>query len=180
MSARAGRNFVVLNAATITPESMEEELFGVESDDGRLKRVGALEEAHGGTLYLDEVADMPRETQGRILRVLVDQSFQRVGGGTRVNVDVRVVSSSSRDIQTEIAEGRFRDDLFHRLNVVPIRVPSLAERREDVPELITFFMEQISAVSGLPRRSIARTPWRSCSRMNGPATSGSCATTSSG
>ena len=122
---------------------------------GGSRRVGALEEAHGGTLYIDEVADMPRETQNRILRVLVDQNFQRVGGTTRVHVDVRIISSSSRDLAEEIAGGRFREDLFHRLSVVPIRVPSLSERREDVPELISFFMDQISAATGLPRRRIA-------------------------
>ncbi|GJE02658.1 nitrogen assimilation response regulator NtrX [Methylobacterium isbiliense] len=154
-SARASGPFVVINAATITPETMEAELFGIEAADGRPRRVGALEEAHGGSLYIDEVADMPRETQNRILRVLVDQNFQRVGGTTRVHVDVRIISSSSRDLAEEIAGGRFREDLFHRLSVVPIRVPPLAERREDVPELITFFMEQISLATGLPRRRIA-------------------------
>ncbi|MCJ2011722.1 sigma-54-dependent transcriptional regulator [Methylobacterium sp. J-076] len=152
-SARANGPFVLLNAATILPETMEAELFGVEGENGR--RVGALEEAHGGTLYLDEVADMPRETQGRILRVLVDQNFQRVGGTTRVHVDVRIISSSSRDLQEEIAAGRFREDLFHRLSVVPIRVPALSERREDVPELIRFFMDGISGQTGLPKRVIA-------------------------
>lgn len=154
-SSRASGPFVVINAATITPETMEAELFGVEGGEGRVRRVGALEEAHGGSLYIDEVADMPKETQSRILRVLVDQNFQRVGGTTRVHVDVRIISSSSRDLTEEIAAGRFREDLFHRLSVVPIRIPSLAERREDVPELITFFMEQISAATGLPRRRIA-------------------------
>ncbi|BCM84209.1 sigma-54-dependent transcriptional regulator [Methylobacterium indicum] len=154
-SSRANGPFVVINAATITPETMEAELFGVEAADGKPRRVGALEEAHGGSLYIDEVADMPRETQNRILRVLVDQNFQRVGGTTRVHVDVRIISSSSRDLAEEIAGGRFREDLFHRLSVVPIRVPSLAERREDVPELIAFFMEQISAATGLPQRRIA-------------------------
>ncbi|KMO41907.1 sigma-54-dependent transcriptional regulator [Methylobacterium aquaticum] len=154
-SSRANGPFVVINAATITPDTMEAELFGVEAADGKPRRVGALEEAHGGSLYIDEVADMPRETQNRILRVLVDQNFQRVGGTTRVHVDVRIISSSSRDLAEEIAGGRFREDLFHRLSVVPIRVPSLAERREDVPELIAFFMEQISAATGLPQRRIA-------------------------
>ena len=154
-SGRANGPFVVINAATITPDNMEAELFGVEAGEGRVRRVGALEEAHGGSLYIDEVADMPRETQNRILRVLVDQNFQRVGGTTRVHVDVRIISSSSRDLAEEIAGGRFREDLFHRLSVVPIRVPALAERREDVPELIGFFMEQISASTGLPRRRIA-------------------------
>jgi len=152
-SARASGPFVLLNAAAILPETMEAELFGVEGEAGR--RVGALEEAHGGTLYLDEVADMPRETQNRILRVLVDQNFQRVGGTTRVHVDVRIISSSSKDLAEEIAAGRFREDLFHRLSVVPIRVPALSERREDVPELIGFFMDNISAQTGLPKRRIA-------------------------
>jgi two-component system nitrogen regulation response regulator NtrX len=134
---------------------MEAELFGIEGGEGAGRRIGALEEAHGGTLYIDEIADMPRETQNRILRVLVDQNFQRVGGTTRVHVDVRIISSSSRDLGAEIAEGRFREDLFHRLSVVPIRVPALSERREDVPELIGFFMDQISASTGLPKRRIA-------------------------
>ncbi len=154
LSTRANGPFVVLSAATITPDTMEAELFGTEGGSGG-RRVGALEEAHGGTLYIDEIADMPRETQNRILRVLVDQNFQRVGGTTRVHVDVRIVSSSSRDLPAAIAAGQFREDLFHRLGVIPIRVPSLAERREDVPELIEFFMEQISSTTGLPKRRIA-------------------------
>ncbi len=154
-SGRSSGPFVVINAATITPDNMEAELFGVEAGEAVLRRVGALEEAHGGTLYIDEIADMPRETQSRILRVLVDQNFQRIGGTTRVHVDVRIISSSSRDLAAEIAVGRFREDLFHRLGVVPIRVPSLSERREDVPELIGFFMDQISAATGLPKRRIA-------------------------
>jgi two-component system nitrogen regulation response regulator NtrX len=154
LSARTEAPFVVINAATITPDMMEVALFGTEGLDGKQKQVGALEEAHGGTLYLDEVADMPRETQGRILRVLVDQNFQRVGGSTRVHVDVRIISSTSRDLSAAIAEGSFREDLFHRLSVVPIRVPSLSERREDIPELIAFFMDQISAQGGLPRRRV--------------------------
>jgi two-component system nitrogen regulation response regulator NtrX len=155
LSTRAGGPFVVLQAASITPETMEEALFGVESPDGRIQRVGAFEEAHGGTLYLDEVADMPRDTQAKILRVLVDQNFLRVGGATRVAVDVRIISSTARDLPAEIQAGRFREDLFHRLNVVPLRVPALSERREDIPELIEHFMEQISSVTGLPRRRIA-------------------------
>jgi two-component system nitrogen regulation response regulator NtrX len=153
-SSRASGPFIVINAATITPETMEEELFGVEGGDGRSRRVGALEEAHGGSLYIDEIGDMPRETQNRILRVLVDQNFQRVGGATRVHVDVRIISSSSRDLARLIAEGHFREDLYHRLGVVPVRVPALSERREDVPELIDFFMEQISVATGLPQRRI--------------------------
>ncbi|AXS40658.1 sigma-54 dependent transcriptional regulator [Breoghania sp. L-A4] len=155
ISNRAQGPFVVINAATITPDRMEEELFGVEPEDDRPRKVGALEEAHGGTLYLDEVADMPRETQGKILRVLVDQNFTRVGGATRVHVDIRIISSSARNLDEEIAEGRFREDLFHRLGVVPFRVPALSERREDIPELIDFFSEQISNATGIPRRPIA-------------------------
>jgi two-component system nitrogen regulation response regulator NtrX len=151
-SARADGPFVVVNAAAITPDRMETELFGVEGNGTR--KVGALEEAHGGTLFLDEIADMPRETQNRILRVLTEQQFQRVGGGTRVHVDVRIISSTARDIEMEIEEGRFREDLFHRLSVVPIRVPPLSERREDVPELVEHFLEQISATTGLPRRHV--------------------------
>jgi two-component system nitrogen regulation response regulator NtrX len=153
-SNRSTGPFVVINSATITPDSMEMELFGTEGADGRTRKIGALEEAHGGTLYLDEVADMPKETQGKILRVLVDQNFQRVGGATRVHVDVRIISSTSRDLQSLIAEGTFREDLFHRLSVVPIRVPSLSERREDISELVSYFMDQISTTTGLPRRKI--------------------------
>ncbi|HEY5797494.1 MAG TPA: sigma-54 dependent transcriptional regulator [Bosea sp. (in: a-proteobacteria)] len=155
-STRSSGPFVVINAATITPETMEEELFGVEAGEGRSRRVGALEEAHGGSLYIDEIGDMPRETQNRILRVLVDQNFQRVGGATRVHVDVRVISSTSRDLAQLIADGHFREDLYHRLSVVPVKVPALSERREDVPELIEFFMEQISIASGLPKRRIGQ------------------------
>ncbi len=154
VSARASGPFVVISAATITPDSMELELFGSETEDGRQRKVGALEEAHGGTLYLDEVTDMPRETQNKILRVLTDQNFQRVGGATRVHVDVRVISSTSRDISAAIEEGTFREDLFHRLAVVPIRVPGLAERRDDIPELVEFFMEQICGSTGMARRKI--------------------------
>ncbi|MEP0323724.1 sigma-54-dependent transcriptional regulator [Bauldia litoralis] len=154
LSGRASGPFVVINAAAITPDRMEEALFGNESLNGAGHRVGALEEAHGGTLYLDEVGDMPRETQNKILRVLVDQTFQRVGGSTRVNVDVRIVSSTARDLERETQEGQFREDLFHRLAVVPMRVPALAERREDIPELVQNFAALISRATGLPEREI--------------------------
>jgi two-component system nitrogen regulation response regulator NtrX len=155
MSSRADGPFVVINAAAITPERMEVELFGVELSDGETgRKPGALEEAHGGTLFIDEIADMPRETQNRILRVLVDQTFQRAGGTTKVSVDVRIVSSTARNLEAEIAEGKFREDLFHRLSVVPIRVPPLSERREDIPDLVEYFMDQISASTGLPKRRI--------------------------
>jgi two-component system nitrogen regulation response regulator NtrX len=154
-SARAGGPFVVINAASMTPERMEHELFGTESNNGsQPSKTGALEEAHGGTLFIDEVADMPRETQNKILRVLVDQSFQRVGGSSTVSVDVRIISTTARNLEAEIAEGRFREDLFHRLSVVPIRVPPLSERREDIPLLVSAFMSQISQATGLPIRQI--------------------------
>jgi two-component system nitrogen regulation response regulator NtrX len=154
-SARADAPFVVINAAAISPEYMEVELFGVETTNGAHgRKVGALEEAHGGSLFIDEIADMPRETQNKILRVLVDQTFQRVGGNTKVTVDVRIVSSTSRNIEADIAAGKFREDLYHRLSVVPIRVPSLAERREDIPELVEYFMTQISQATGLPKRKV--------------------------
>ena len=155
LSGRARGPFIVINAAAITPERMEIELFGVEASNGTQgRKTGALEEAHGGTLFIDEIADMPRETQNKILRVLVDQTFQRVGGNLRVNVDVRIISSTSRNLESEIAEGRFREDLYHRLSVVPIRTPPLAERREDVPILVEYFIDQISQATGLPKRKI--------------------------
>jgi two-component system nitrogen regulation response regulator NtrX len=156
LSTRSSGPFVAINAAAITPDQMEVELFGREQLNGAEgRKVGALEEAHGGTLYIDEIADMPRETQNKILRVLVDQTFQRVGGTAKVSVDVRIASSTSRNMEAEVAAGRFREDLYHRLSVVPLRVPPLAERRDDIPELVQYFMEQISVSTGLPVRKIA-------------------------
>ena len=152
-SRRSGNAFVAINCATMEPDRIEAELFGVESSDGP-RKIGLLELAHNGTLYLDEVADMPLETQGKVLRVLVDQTFTRVGGSQRVQVDARVITSSTSDLRTEIADGRFREDLYHRLNVVPVRVPSLAERRDDVPLLVAHFMKHLSATSGLAMREI--------------------------
>jgi len=154
LSARANGPFAVINAAAITPEQMEVELFGTEQGNGQGRKVGALEEAQGGTLFIDEIADMPRETQNRIMRVLVEQTFQRVGGTAKISADVRIVSSTGQNLEAEIAAGHFREDLFHRLSVVPIRVPPLAERREDIPELIDYFMGQISRATGLPKRRI--------------------------
>jgi len=154
LSSRAASPFVVINAAAITPERMEIELFGTEQLDGRARKIGALEEAHGGTLFIDEIGDMPRETQNKILRVLVEQTFLRAGGTTKVEVDTRIITSTARNLEEEIAAGRFREDLFHRLSVVPIRVPPLTERREDVAPLVEHFMEQISQATGLPKRRI--------------------------
>jgi two-component system nitrogen regulation response regulator NtrX len=152
-SRRAGNAFVAINCATMAPDRIEAELFGEETNDGP-RKIGLFELAHNGTLYLDEVADMPLETQAKILRVLVDQMFLRVGGSTRVQVDVRVISSTTHDLRGEIAAGRFREDLYHRLNVVPVRVPALAERRDDIPLLVAHFMKRLSATSGLPVREI--------------------------
>ena len=152
-SRRAGNAFVAVNCATMEPDRIEVELFGEETGDGAQK-IGLLELAHNGTLFLDEVADMPLETQGKILRVLVDQTFLRVGGSTRVQVDARVISSTTADLRAEIEAGRFREDLYHRLNVVPVRVPALAERRDDIPMLISHFMKRLSASSGLPPRGV--------------------------
>ncbi len=154
-SPRSGGEFVVISAAGMTPGRMDLELFGEEGVGDKNRKIGVFERAHAGTLYIDDVAEMPRESQSRILRVLVEQRFRRVGGDTDVQVDVRVMSSTSRDLADEIAAGRLREDLYHRLNVVPLRVPGLAERREDIPELITFYLERLSAASGLPKRVLA-------------------------
>ena len=155
-SDRVERPFLIVSAATISPERMEEELFGVEGEDGTPKSVGLLERAHGGTLMFDEIGDMPLETQGKILRVLVDQRFKRVGGDTPVEVDVRIVSTTSRNLLADAEEGRFREDLFHRLNVVPIAAPSLSERRDDIPTLTDYFVGRISRTSGLQAKAISQ------------------------
>jgi two-component system nitrogen regulation response regulator NtrX len=157
-SRRAEGPFVVLNCASMRPERMEPELFGIEAGvegPDSLPKVGTFEMAHNGTLFLDEVADMPVETQGKIVRVLQDQTFERVGGRARVSVDVRVIASTNRDLASEMAAGRFREDLFYRLNVVPIRVPPLRDRREDIPPLANHFMERGASAAGLPARTLA-------------------------
>jgi len=152
-SNRASAPFVSVNSASIEPERMEEVLFGRESTE-RGVEPGLLEQAHGGVIYFDEVADMPPGTQSKILRVLVDQQFQRVGGNDNVRVDLRVISSSTRDLEAEIAAGNFRQELYHRLNVVPIAVPSLEDRREDIPELARHFIAEFNRAQGLPLREL--------------------------
>ncbi|MFC4295168.1 sigma-54-dependent transcriptional regulator [Novosphingobium tardum] len=147
-SPRAGNAFVTVNSARITPERFEQELFG-EEEGGKLVRAGLLEMADGGTLFLDEVADMPASSQARILRVLTEQAFVRVGGHRQIRVDVRVVSATSRNLEREIAERRFREDLFYRLNVVPVTIPSLAERRDDIPALADHFFARYAADHGV-------------------------------
>ncbi|MEI9905229.1 MAG: sigma-54 dependent transcriptional regulator [Asticcacaulis sp.] len=154
-SPRAKCEFVPISAAGMTPERLDVELFGEEGEGGKPRKIGVFERAHGGTLFLDEVADMPPESQSRILRVLVEQRFVRVGGVGDVQVDVRVISSTSKDLQGEIAAGRFREDLFHRLNVVPVRVPGLSERRGDIAELVTYFIDRVAAAQGLPKRTLS-------------------------
>jgi two-component system nitrogen regulation response regulator NtrX len=157
-SRRADGPFVALNCATLNPGRFEEELFGIEPGPDPVaqpRRAGVLERAHGGTLLLDEVADMPLETQGKIVRALQEQGFERVGGAIRVRVDVRVIATTNRDLAAEIAAGRFREDLFYRLAVVPLKVPALRDRRDDVPVLARHFMARSAETSGMAPREIA-------------------------
>lgn len=153
-SDRGGNPFVTVSSATIEPDRMEDVLFGRESAEKGIEK-GLLEQASGGVIYFDEVADMPMGTQSKILRVLVDQRFTRVGGTEKVSVDLRVISSTSRDLSEEIAAGNFREELFHRLNVVPIEVPALEKRREDIPVLAEAFIEQFNKFQGLPLRKLS-------------------------
>ncbi len=146
-SQRKNGPFIIVNAANMEPRHVEQALFGVEQNRTVVK-FGLFEQAHGGTLFLDEVADMPATTQAKILRVLTDQTFERVGGAKRVQVDVRVISASNKNLNSEISQGRFREDLFHRLNVVPIRMPALSERREDIPYLTEYFIGKLAASTG--------------------------------
>ena len=156
-SARAGANFVVMNAAGMSPDRVEGELFGIEDTNptGGAEKLGLFERAHNGTLFIDEVADMPMETQAKMLRALQEQGFTRQRGNHRVEVDVRVIAGSNRDLEAEIAAGRFREDLYYRLNVVPLRMPSLKDRREDIPELCRHFLRRTSEMSGLPARELS-------------------------
>jgi two-component system nitrogen regulation response regulator NtrX len=152
-SPRAKAPFVVLPAAMMSPDRVEEELFGSEAEG--IVRPGLLEHAHGGTLFLDEIADMPLTTQGKVLRVLTDQSYNRIGGQRPVKVDVRVLSATSKNLSDEIAAGRFREDLFYRLNVVPVRIPPLRERREDIPEMVGHYLARFAAERHMPTPSIS-------------------------
>lgn len=153
-SRRADGSFVVLNCATMRPDRLEAELFGTERDADGTRKAGVLERAHNGTLLLDEIADMPLETQGKIVRVLQEQTFRREEQGAKVEIDVRVLASTSHDLKEEIETGSFRKDLYYRLNVVPIEVPPLTARREDIPLLVQHFMERAASTLGLPARQI--------------------------
>ena len=153
-SPRAGAPFVSVSGAAIEPERMEEVLFGRESAE-RGHEPGLLEQAHGGVVYLDEVADMPLGTQSKILRVLIEQQFSRAGGVDKVRVDLRVISSTTRDLKAEIGAGHFRQELYDRLNVVPVAVPSLEERRDDIPELAAHFIDMFHRTQNLPRRPLS-------------------------
>ena len=153
-SPRSDAPFVTVNSAGVDPEHMEEILFGRETSKG--PEPGLLEQASGGVIYFDEVVDMPLGTQSKILRVLVDQQFVRVGGAEKVKVDLRVISSSNRDLEKAIADGAFREELYHRLNVVPVTVPGLDERREDIPVLAAHFIEQLHQSQGLPLRELTQ------------------------
>jgi len=157
-SRRTDGPFVVLNCATLQPARLEAEVFGVEAGSdaaAQPRRAGVLERAHGGTLLLDEVSDMPLETQGKIVRALQDQTFERLGGSARVKVDVRVLATSNKDLQGEIAAGRFREDFYYRLAVVPLKVPALRDRCEDVPVLAGYFMARSAETSGMPIRELS-------------------------
>jgi len=153
-SNRSDGPFVIVTAARMDPERVEEELFGVEDPSG-LVRPGYLEQAHGGTLYLDEVADMPLTTQAKILRVLTDQSFTRVAGQRQVKVDVRFISSTATNLTAEIEDKRFREDLYYRLNVVPLAIPPLSERREDIPALVQHYVARFAADRRVPPPDVA-------------------------
>ncbi len=159
-SRRSEGPFVVVNCASMAPDRMEVELFGVEASGGAPApaaghKVGLFEAAHNGTLFLDEVADLPPPTQSKIIRVLQEQTFVRVGGQTRVEVDVRVIAATTKDLSEEIQAGHFREDLFYRLAVVPLKVPGLSERREDIPLLARHFMARAAETSGQRPRELS-------------------------
>ena len=157
-SNRKNGPFIVLNAASISPDRVEEELFGIEEQSGngqtQKRKIGTFEKAHGGTLFLDEVADMPLSTQGKILRFLQDNSFERIGSTRKIHLNARVISATNRDLKEEIAKGKFREDLYYRLNVVPLTVPSLSERKGDLVPLVNYFVKRCSDVLGLTPRVI--------------------------
>lgn len=155
-SRRATGPFEILNAASISPDRVEEELFGIEenNESGKKAKIGTFERAHNGTLFIDEVSDMPLSVQGKLLRLLQENSFERLGSNKKVKVDVRVIASTNKDLQKEITNGNFREDLYYRLNVVPLNVPPLNNRKEDIPELVSYFVIRCANILGVPPRTI--------------------------
>ena len=152
-SNRAKKSFIILSGALLDPTKYELELFGSENSDGTIN-YGAFEKASGGILLIDEVSEIPLETQAKILRVLTDQKFKRINGSHDINVDVRIICSTSKDIRKEIDNGNFREDLYHRLNVVPVVLEPLKNRTEDIPLLIEYFSNKISESYGIPKFKI--------------------------
>lgn len=148
LSERNSGRFVVANCAMLSPESVTAELFGTEANPSGHRIVGLFEQAHGGTLYFDEIGDLPLETQGKLVRAVQDQRFRRVGGTAEVTVDVRVISGSKLNLTEEVENGNLREDLFYRLSVVPIILPPLNARKEDIPELSRFYLDQANTGSG--------------------------------
>ena len=147
-SLRSNKPFVVVNGALLDPEKYELELFGSNNNDQTIN-FGFFEKAKDGTLLIDEVTEIPLETQAKILRVLIDQKFRRVNGTSEINVNVRIISTSSKNIREEVDKGNFREDLYHRLNVVPIFLPPLKERSEDIPDLLNYFSKKIAELNGI-------------------------------
>tara|TARA_A100001015_G_scaffold297191_1_gene378383 strand:- start:332 stop:1693 length:1362 start_codon:yes stop_codon:yes gene_type:complete len=152
-SQRNKKPFVVINGALLKGDNFDSELFGFENTDGTTT-YGFLEKAKGGTLLIDEVSEIPLDTQAKILRILIDQKFKRINGKEDIYVNVRIVSSTSKDLKNEVLMGNFREDLFHRLNVVPIELPSLSSRSDDIPLLIDYFQKKLSDINGIPKIEI--------------------------
>ncbi len=155
-SARLNKPFVKVNCAAIPETLLESELFGIERRiaTGVDRRIGKFEQAHGGTIFLDEIGDMTLFTQAKILRILQEKEFERVGGTESIRVDARIIAATNKDLSVEIAAGRFRSDLFYRLNVINIRIPPLRERREDIPDLVRHFVDTYSRENSLPRKKV--------------------------
>ncbi len=152
-SQRSKEPFVVLNGALLQPDNYENELFGSSNSDGNIT-IGFLEKAKNGTLLIDEVSEIPLDTQAKILRVLIDQKFKRMNDNKDIYVNTRIISSTSKDLKNEVALGNFREDLYHRLNVVPIELPKLSSRTEDIPLLIKYFQKKVSEINGIPEIEI--------------------------
>ncbi len=147
-SSRAKEPFVIINAALLKEKTYEKELFGEELEDGNVS-FGALERANKGTLLIDEVSEIPYETQANVLRVLIDQKFKRVSGSKNINVNIRLISSTSKNLNDLVKQNKFREDLFHRLNVMPIELSPLSSRTEDIPLLIEYFKQKLSEINGV-------------------------------